>query len=65
MIGLLNKNDLVSILARQLKRNASDSKCMKILFLAILASVANSQNCVIEPPETNEVNALSQWEVSW
>ena len=59
MIESVNQKAPNSKFSRQLKRNASPLKWMKILFLAILASVANGQTCGVEIPETNEVNAVS------
>lgn len=39
---------------------------MKILFLAIMATVAQGQVCRIVPDSaSSEVNAASTWEVSW
>ena len=53
------------LLYRSPQRNASPGAWMKILFLAMMATVAQSQVLSVSPDSSTEVNALNQWEVSW
>ena len=53
------------LLYRSPQRNASPGAWMKILFLAMMATVAQGQGLSATPGSASEVSALNTWEVSW
>ena len=53
------------LLYRSPQRNASPGTWVKILFLAMMATVARGQVLGITPGSASEVSASNTWEVSW